>query len=70
MVGYIILYIDLYIVHGSVLLFPGCAYYASRALAETAQIIFCPYNYVVDPMIRSAMQIDIKGSIVIMDEAQ
>lgn len=27
----------------------GCPYYFSRSLAETADIIFCPYNYIIDP---------------------
>jgi len=34
-----------------------------------AQLIFCPYNYLVDPIIRDAMKIDLTGSIVIIDEA-
>jgi hypothetical protein len=27
-----------------------CPYYLSRALAEHAELIFCPYNYVLDPL--------------------
>jgi hypothetical protein len=27
----------------------ACPYFTARALAEDADIIFCPYNYLVDP---------------------
>ncbi|KAJ1733132.1 Fanconi anemia group J protein, partial [Coemansia biformis] len=47
----------------------ACPYFASRELAEKAQLVFCPYNYVVDPGIREAVGIDLVGSIVILDEA-
>ncbi|KAI8880305.1 hypothetical protein K501DRAFT_191579 [Backusella circina FSU 941] len=47
----------------------GCPYYASRKLYEGAEIIFCPYNYIIDPIIRSALDIQIKNAIVIIDEA-
>jgi Fanconi anemia group J protein len=47
----------------------ACPYYLSRALAKDADIVFCPYNYVLDPNIRNAMEIDIKNSIVVLDEA-
>ncbi|KAI8549287.1 hypothetical protein RHMOL_Rhmol06G0014000 [Rhododendron molle] len=47
----------------------GCAYFAARSMAEDAQIVFCPYNYIVNPVIRRAMEVDIKGAILILDEA-
>lgn len=47
----------------------SCPYYASRDLKMKAQIIFCPYNYLVEPMIRKSMEINLKGQIVILDEA-
>ncbi|GAQ79169.1 Helicase [Klebsormidium nitens] len=47
----------------------GCSYFASRALAAEASIVFCPYNYIIDPVIRKAMEMDIKNSIIILDEA-
>ncbi|XP_020272956.1 Fanconi anemia group J protein homolog isoform X2 [Asparagus officinalis] len=47
----------------------GCSYFASQTLAAEAQIVFCPYSYIVNPVVRRAMDIDIKGSIVILDEA-
>ncbi|XP_078494291.1 Fanconi anemia group J protein homolog [Ciona intestinalis] len=47
----------------------SCPYYAARELQKTASIIFCPYNYLIDPSIRGSMQIDLKNDIVILDEA-
>lgn len=38
----------------------GCPYFAARALAETAEVVFCPYNYIVDPVIRESVKIDLK----------
>ncbi|KAK0074067.1 hypothetical protein PV325_008821 [Microctonus aethiopoides] len=49
--------------------FDCCPYYAARNLMVEADIIFCPYNYLIDPSIRRSMQIDLKGEIVILDEA-
>ncbi|KAI8144490.1 helicase C-terminal domain-containing protein [Fennellomyces sp. T-0311] len=47
----------------------GCPYFASRSLAEHAEIIFCPYNYLLDPLVRSRMGIDLTDSVVVLDEA-
>ncbi|KAM9852814.1 Fanconi anemia group J protein [Aulostomus maculatus] len=47
----------------------SCSYYAARELMQGAYIIFCPYNYLLDPMIRESMEIDLAGHIVVLDEA-
>ena len=47
----------------------ACPYYLSRTLAKTAELTFAPYNYVLDPSIRKSLDIDISGSIIILDEA-
>ncbi|KAI8973453.1 helicase C-terminal domain-containing protein [Mycotypha africana] len=47
----------------------GCPYYAARKLYEGAEIIFGPYNYIIDPVIRKILDINLKDSIVILDEA-
>lgn len=47
----------------------GCSYFAARSMAADAQIVFCPYNYVINPVIRKAMEVDIREAIVILDEA-
>lgn len=33
----------------------SCSYYAARELMQEASIIFCPYNYLLDPMIRESV---------------
>ena len=40
-----------------------------RELQETCEIIFCPYSYVIDPRIRSSMDVQLENSVVILDEA-
>ena len=47
----------------------ACPYYLSRALSKYAELIFAPYNYVLDPGIRNALDIDLKGAVVVLDEA-
>ncbi|KAG7205994.1 hypothetical protein KM043_003400 [Ampulex compressa] len=47
----------------------ACPYFAARNLMAEAEIIFCPYNYLIDPDIRQSMQISLKGEIIILDEA-
>ncbi|XP_026727702.1 Fanconi anemia group J protein homolog isoform X2 [Trichoplusia ni] len=47
----------------------ACPYYGARALAKTAHIVFCPYNYLIDPSIRSSLSISLEKNIVIIDEA-
>lgn len=47
----------------------ACPYYAARELRETAQLVFCPYNYLLDPLVRRQMGIDLTGHVVILDEA-
>ncbi|XP_048016397.1 Fanconi anemia group J protein isoform X4 [Megalobrama amblycephala] len=47
----------------------SCAYYAARELMQEACIVFCPYNYLLDPLIRESMEINLKEQIVVLDEA-
>ncbi|XP_038970983.1 Fanconi anemia group J protein homolog [Phoenix dactylifera] len=47
----------------------GCPYFAAQILAEEGHIVFCPYSYIINPIVRRAMDVDIKGCIVILDEA-
>ncbi|KAK8899847.1 hypothetical protein M9Y10_002170 [Tritrichomonas musculus] len=46
-----------------------CPYFVSKNMVRSAELIFAPYNYVIDPLIRDQMSIDLKGSILIIDEA-
>jgi len=47
----------------------GCPYFAAKHMAESADLVFCPYNYLLDPAVRGAMDVDVKGALVILDEA-
>ena len=36
-------------------IFQACPYFGTRQLRETADIVFCPYNYLIDPIIRNSV---------------
>lgn len=46
-----------------------CPYYASKEKMDDADIIFMPYNYLLDPKIRKANKVDLSNTIIILDEA-
>uniref|UniRef100_A0A3B3SL80 Regulator of telomere elongation helicase 1 n=1 Tax=Paramormyrops kingsleyae TaxID=1676925 RepID=A0A3B3SL80_9TELE len=46
-----------------------CPYYLTRSLKQQADIIFMPYNYLLDAKSRRAHSIELKGAVVIFDEA-
>ena len=35
----------------------ACSYYAARDLMQEACIVFCPYNYLLDPLIRESVSL-------------
>lgn len=39
------------------------------AHAGEADLVFCPYSYLLDPVVRSAMDITLDKSVLIFDEA-
>ena len=47
----------------------ACPYYLSRALSKHAEIVFSPYNYLLDPSIRDAMGLDLSEAVIVLDEA-
>ncbi|XP_026333759.1 Fanconi anemia group J protein-like isoform X2 [Hyposmocoma kahamanoa] len=47
----------------------ACPFYGARQMMQNANIVFCPYNYLIEPSIRSSMDIDLQNNIVIIDEA-
>ncbi|XP_028967374.1 regulator of telomere elongation helicase 1 homolog [Galendromus occidentalis] len=46
-----------------------CPYYATKILRKKSDVVFVPYNYVVDPSTRRAQGIGLERNIVIFDEA-
>ena len=47
----------------------ACPYFSVRELKVRSDIIFCPYNYLIDPHIRKSMEISVKNQVIILDEA-
>lgn len=46
-----------------------CPYYLSRELQKTADMIFLPYNYLVDDSIRESLNINLTDAVLLFDEA-
>uniref|UniRef100_A0A0N4ZAK0 DNA 5'-3' helicase n=1 Tax=Parastrongyloides trichosuri TaxID=131310 RepID=A0A0N4ZAK0_PARTI len=47
-----------------------CPYYATSSILKIdADLIFCPFNYLIDPVIRRSTKTSFKNAIVILDEA-
>ncbi|KAJ8952435.1 hypothetical protein NQ318_014527, partial [Aromia moschata] len=46
-----------------------CPYFMTKELRQHADIIFMPYNYLLDPLARKALGLELSNSIVILDEA-
>uniref|UniRef100_A0A182SJA5 Helicase ATP-binding domain-containing protein n=1 Tax=Anopheles maculatus TaxID=74869 RepID=A0A182SJA5_9DIPT len=47
----------------------ACPYYLSKELVEQADVIFMPYNYLLDPKARKSNGLQLQNSVVILDEA-
>ena len=46
-----------------------CPYYLTKNLASKADVIFMPYNYLIDEKIWENFEIDYSNSVIIIDEA-
>lgn len=46
-----------------------CPYFLSRELKQNADIIFMPYNYLLDPRTRKNQGIELQNNVVLLDEA-
>lgn len=46
-----------------------CPYNVTKLMMKKADIVFCPYNYFLDPKIKGQMQLDLTGVFLIIDEA-
>lgn len=47
----------------------ACPYFVMKDRAELADVIFMPYNYLIDDKIRENFRVDWENSIIIFDEA-
>ncbi|CAE7825014.1 unnamed protein product [Symbiodinium sp. CCMP2456] len=50
----------------------SCPYYVAHSVAKHAQLVFCPYSYILDPSVRQASGLscaDLSGRMIILDEA-
>lgn len=47
----------------------GCPYFASRLLQTEGEVIFAPYNYLIETSIRESCDLKLENSIVLIDEA-
>lgn len=47
----------------------SCSYFAARELMAEAVIIFCPYNYLLDPMIRESVSLEewLEGRVTLVE---
>eukprot|EP00026_Physarum_polycephalum_P000577 Phypoly_transcript_00578.p1 GENE.Phypoly_transcript_00578~~Phypoly_transcript_00578.p1 ORF type:complete len:1233 (-),score=182.25 Phypoly_transcript_00578:64-3762(-) len=46
-----------------------CPYYLSKEIQSSADIVFMPYNYLVDPEVRKNLSVSLHDSVLIFDEA-
>jgi DEAD_2 len=49
--------------------YTACPYYLTKELQVTADVVFMPYNYLVDPEVRRNLTISLADSVLIFDEA-
>lgn len=47
----------------------ACPFFLSKELIENADILFMPYNYLLDPKARKANNLEISNTVIILDEA-
>lgn len=46
-----------------------CPYFLSKELKQNADVIFMPYNYLLDTKARRAQGIELQNNIILFDEA-
>lgn len=46
-----------------------CPYFLSKEMIDDADIVFMPYNYLLDPKARKASNVQLTNTIIILDEA-
>jgi regulator of telomere elongation helicase 1 len=45
-----------------------CPYYMAKELKQNADIVFTPYNYLLDPKARKALGLELANNVIILDE--
>ena len=48
---------------------PECLQLTGDGCAGEAELIFCPYSYLLDPVVRATMGISLENAVLIFDEA-
>lgn len=46
-----------------------CPFYMTKELKQYADIVFTPYNYLLDPRTRKGIGLELQNSVIILDEA-
>eukprot|EP00727_Mastigamoeba_balamuthi_P005711 m51a1_g176 putative regulator of telomere elongation helicase 1-like (853) ;mRNA; r:584092-587690 len=46
-----------------------CPYYMEREVLGEAQVVFLPYNYLLDPRVRAPLAEPLRGAVLVFDEA-
>ncbi|CAL1684007.1 unnamed protein product [Lasius platythorax] len=46
-----------------------CPYFLAKEFKQNADIVFMPYNYLLDPKTRKSQGIDLQNTVVLLDEA-
>ena len=45
-----------------------CPYFKTRKDSESATLLMCPYNYLLDPGTRKSLNASLENSVIIFDE--
>ena len=46
-----------------------CPFYFSRRVSDAAEVVFAPYNYLIDRSLRAQLGVDLEGAVILIDEA-
>jgi len=61
--------LDIEDIHKEAIKHEWCPYYGTKTRVGAADIVFMPYNYLIDEKIRNRMDIEWSSTIIIFDEA-
>ena len=46
-----------------------CPYFAARNAVSSSDVVLLPYNYLIDPVIRSSLSLQLDGAVIVFDES-